>query len=288
MQDEGQSGLQIWGEEILEIPRGKTLKFQIKRTVFSRTTPFQQLDIVDTVAYGRMMLLDGVIMLTESDEFSYHEMITHVPMLSHAKPERVLVVGGGDGGVVREALKHPSVREVHLCELDEDVVEAARKYFPALSSGLSDPRVRIKYEDGAKYIQDNEACFDVIIVDSTDPIGPGAVLFQEPFYRAMKAALKPGGIAVTQSESFFDEAEIMRHLFSFIPLVFKYYGYYWTCVPTYPSGIIGFSFVSDSVNPDSVKPEPQRVPSGLRYYNPETHCAAFAVPEFVRKITGRE
>lgn len=287
MEEEGPRGLQIWGEEILEIPRGKTLKYQITQTVFSKTTSFQQLDIVDTVAYGRMMLLDGVIMLTESDEFSYHEMITHVPLLSHANPERVLVIGGGDGGVVREALKHPSVKEVHLCELDEDVVEASKKYFPALSCGLSDTRVSIKYQDGAKYIQDNKASFDVIIVDSTDPIGPGAILFQEAFYRGMKAALRPGGIAVTQSESFFDEAEIMTHLFSFIPSVFKFYGYYWTCVPTYPSGIIGFSFVSDTVDPYSVKPDSQRLPKGLRYYNPETHTAAFAVPEFVRKITRR-
>ena len=281
------TGISMWGEEILELPRGKSLKFQITSHLLSKQTEYQRLDIVDTVFYGRMLLLDGVIMLTQSDEFSYHEMISHVPLLSHPKPERILIIGGGDGGVVREVIRHPEVQHVHLCELDREVVDCCREYFPEISSGLSDPRVSVGYQDGARYVEDHPGEYDIIIVDSTDPIGPGAVLFQEPFYRAMKSCLRKGGIAVTQSESFFDEAEIMRHLFGFIPSVFSHYGYYWTCVPTYPSGIIGFSFVSDAVDPYAVRVAPERVPAGLRYYNPATHVASFAVPEFARSLVRR-
>ena len=282
-----ESSMAIWGEEVREISRGKTLKFRITKHLHSKRSKFQQIDVVDTQFYGRMLLLDGVIMLSESDEFSYHEMSSHVPILSHPDPKRVLVIGGGDGGVVREVIKYSCIEHVHLCEIDEEVVSVCKKYFPSISSGLSDPRVSVGYEDGAEYAKKHQAEYDIIIVDSTDPVGPGIVLFQEPFYRSMKGCLRKNGIAITQSESFFDEPRIIQSLCSFVPSVFKYWGYYWTCVPTYPSGIIGFSFVSDSVDPYNLEIDSNRIPKDLRYYNKEIHKAAFSVPEFAKEIIAK-
>lgn len=279
--------MELWLDEQLELNNGRAMKMRVLRTLDSIQSPFQKIDVFETQAFGKVFTLDGVIMMTESDEFSYHEMITHVPMMTHPNPETVLVIGGGDGGTVREALKHKSVKEVHLCEIDKAVVDMARKHFPDIAQAMSDPRVVHAYLDGAKYIQDNPNRFDVIIVDSSDPIGPAAVLFTEEFYKGMVTALKPTGVISTQAESFFYHASIISSLFEFIPRHYKEYGYYWTAIPTYPSGIIGFTCLSNSINPYNVQIDKSRIPTGLRYYSSEIHKASFVLPEFAKKYIKR-
>ncbi len=279
--------MELWLEEQLELANGRAMKMRVLETLDSFKSPFQQIDVFKTQAFGKVFTLDGIIMMTESDEFSYHEMITHVPMLSHPNPEYVLVVGGGDGGTVREVLKHSSVKEVHLCEIDKAVVDMSKKHFPSIAKAMSDKRVIHAYEDGAKYVKANKKKFDVIIIDSSDPIGPAAVLFSEGFYKAMHGALRETGFCSTQAESFFYHGDIIKSLFSFIPKIYKEYGYYWTAIPTYPSGIIGFTCLSNKLNPYNVVVDPKRVPKGLKYYSAEMHKAAFVLPEFAKSYIKR-
>lgn len=276
--------MELWLTEELELNEGRALKVKITKVLESMMTKYQRLEVVETQSYGTMLLLDGVIMFTDRDEFCYHEMLAHVPMMSHAKPERALIVGGGDGGVMREILKHPTIKEVVLCDIDEMVTTVSKEHFPQIACSFGDPRAKILHADGAEFIRQHPDYFDVIIVDSTDPIGPAVALFQEPFYRSVKKALRAGGIAVTQAESFHYHRETISSLFAFIPSIFAEYGYYWTSIPTYPSGIIGFTFLSDSINPYSFEIDPARVPSGLKYYSTDIHRAAFTLPAFAREF----
>lgn len=279
--------MENWFTESLEVEKGRKMSFRVTETLDSIQTPFQKIDVYQTQSFGRMFALDDVTMLTEKDEHSYHEMIAHVPMMSHPNPKTVLVIGGGDGGTVREVLKHPSVEEVVLCEIDKGVVDTCYKYFPEISAALKDKKVVHHYDDGAKYARDNKGRFDIILVDSSDPVGPAEVLFKEPFYRDMAAALTETGIIATQAESFWYHGDVISSLFEFIPKVFPEYGYYYTTVPTYPSGVIGFTYLSNKVNPYNVTPDKSRVPAGLKYYSPEMHKAAFVLPEFAKKYIKR-
>ena len=276
--------MELWFDEVLELKNGRALKIRIKDVIESVTSPFQKMDVFDTYAFGKMFSLDGVIMMTEFDEHAYHEMITHVPMMTHPNPETVLVIGGGDGGTVREVLKYPSVKEVHLCEIDKMVVDMSLKHFPDVASAMNDPKVKHVYDDGAKYIENNPGKFDVILVDSSDPIGPAEVLFKKPFYESMRKGLTETGICTTQAESFYYHGETIKGLFDFIPDVFENYGYYYTVVPTYPSGIIGFTYLSNRISPYETIPDMKKLPEDLRYYTPEIHKAAFALPAFAQKF----
>ena len=276
--------MELWLDEELELEEGRALKVRVTKVLESIKTKYQQLDIVETQSYGRMFLLDGVIMFTDRDEFCYHEMITHVPLMSHPSPERVLIIGGGDGGALREILKHPTIKEVVLCDIDEAVSEMSKKYFPKVGSSLLDPRATLVHTDGSEFIKKHPGAFDLAIVDSTDPIGPAVALFRKEFYLSLKKALKPGGIAVTQAESFQYHEKTISALFDFIPEVFELYGYYWTSIPTYPSGLIGFTFLSDSVNPYKCVIDQSRVPADLKYYSAEMHRAAFTLPPFAKKF----
>ncbi len=257
----------------------------VKSTIYREKTKYQDLAILDTVEYGRMLTLDGIIMTTEKDEFFYHEMITHVAMHTHACPEQVLVVGGGDGGTVREVLKHPTVSRVVLAEIDEGVVNAARKYLPTLSQGLSDPRVEIRITDGILYVREHPGEFDVVIVDSTDPIGPGEVLFTREFYQDVAKALKDGGIMVAQTESPVNNKNLIqkihRNLQGIFPLVRLYLG----PVPTYPSGLWSYTICSKGPDPVAV-PDEKFLALETKYYTPEVHRSAFALPLFVKEWFG--
>lgn len=273
----------IWFQDAIEFGHGCTLSIKIKDVLYHGRSAFQEIAVLDTEKMGRLLVIDGVTMLTEYDEFAYHEMIAHVPLLVHPKPSRVLVIGGGDGGTVREVLKHPEVETVHLCEIDEGVVRACREYLPSLSSGLDDPRVEIFYEDGAKFVADRPGFYDVMIVDSTDPFGPGQILFQEPFYRDMKKGLTRQGIAVTQCESMYLHRPVIEGVYAFARNLYPKLGYYYTLVPTYPSGMIGFFFCSKELDPlaDLDEGRAGKI-GGLKYYSPEMHRAAFALPRFAR------
>jgi spermidine synthase len=276
----------LWFQDCIEFGHGCTLSIKIKNVLYRGRSRFQEIAILETEKMGRLLVIDGVTMLTEFDEFAYHEMISHVPLLVHPKPSRVLVIGGGDGGTVREVLKHPEVEAVHLCEIDEGVVKASREYLPSLASGLDDPRVRIFYEDGAKFVAERPHSYEIIIVDSTDPVGPGQVLFQEPFYADMKRALTGEGIAVTQCESLYLHRPVIEGVYAFARKLYPKLGYYYTLVPTYPSGMIGFFFCSKKLDPlGEINENRAAKLQGLRYYSPGLHKAAFALPRFAGEFT---
>jgi len=273
----------MWIEEKLEIEKGKALKIRVTNVLEKVSSKFQEIQVVDSDAFGRILLIDGVIMVTENDEFCYHEMIAHVPLCVHPTAKKVLVIGGGDGGTVREVLKHSIIKEIDVCEIDSKVIEVCRKYFPGLADSFDDPRVKIFCEDGNKFIKERKNEYDVIIVDSSDPIGPAEVLFRREFYEAMYQALNVDGIVVSQAESFFYHQTIIKKLFSFIKEIFPIAKYYYTLVPTYPSGVIGFTFCSKKYHPinDFNNDKALNLPN-IKYFNKDIHCASFILPTFFK------
>lgn len=267
-------------DQIDFVPKCK-LQIQFKNVVYQTRSKFQEITILDTEGLGRVLVLDGVTMVTEFDEPAYHEMLAHVALMAHPKPSRVLVIGGGDGGTVREILKHPEVEQVHLCEIDEGVVRVCREYMPSVAGALDDSRVKMYFEDGAKFVADRSNAYEVILVDSTDPIGPGQILFQRPFYQDMKQALSKEGIIASQCESIYLHRLVIEGVYDFAKELFPQTGYCYTLVPTYPSGVIGFMLCS--LKHDPAKPfNPQRADQlkDLKYYTPDLHQAAFKLPRF--------
>jgi spermidine synthase len=257
------------------------LGFRIRSILAAEQTAYQELLVVETQTYGRLLALDGYVQTTLEDEFVYHEMIAHVPLFIHPFPQRVAVIGGGDGGAIREILKHPSVTEAHLVEIDERVISTARRYFPELAGSLDDPRAMVHVTDGLAWIQ-TARDFDVILVDSTDPIGAAEGLFQADFYQQVKNALAPGGILVAQSESPFLHARLIRQMADAMRRSFDQVRLYLASVPTYPSGLWSFLIASDR----ALVPHPrfQQVSFPTRYWTPEVQTAAFVLPKFVEEI----
>lgn len=274
---------EIWIEEKLEIKKGRALKVRITKSLEKIKSEFQEIEVVESESFGKVLLIDGVIMLTEADEFCYHEMITHVPLCVHPKAQNVLVIGGGDGGAIREILKHDNIKEIEICEIDKKVIKVSKRHFPNLGNSFDDPKVKIFCEDGNKFIRKRKNEYDLIVVDSSDPIGPAEVLFRKEFYEAMYQALKDDGIVVTQAESFFYHQKIIKSLFSFIKDIYPISEYYYTLVPTYPSGMIGFTFCSKKYHPikDFNKTEALKL-TDLKYYNKDIHRAAFDLPTFAQ------
>ena len=278
--------MNLWFTEDITIVPGYRLQVKVKSTLHSEQSRYQKIDMLETEAYGRMLLLDGVIMTTEFDEHAYHEMIIHVPMFAHPAPRKILIIGGGDGGAVREAIRHPVVEEVHMCELDERVVEVCREYLPGHTSGLDDPRVHLHYEDGYQWVRDRKNEYDVIMVDSTDPVGPGEVLFQKPFYEACRDALKEDGIMVNQAENAYYHWNLIRGLIENGKTLFPIASWYYTIIPTYPGGHIGFTFFSRKYGPmDNLEKRVQESPflDQLKYWTPGIQSGAFQLPADARK-----
>jgi len=260
---------------------GRALSLQIRKVLFEGRSRFQKVRIFDSVGCGRVLTLDGIIQLTESDEFAYQEMQAHVPLFAHPHPKSVLVIGGGDGGVIREVARHKGVKRIDLCEIDEMVIEVSKKYLPFTACGFDDPRVTVHVEDGATFMVRNKAAYDVIIVDSSDPIGPAEVLYKAPFYRNMRAALKPGGMILTQAESVWLHRDLIQPLFKMARRIFKRVAYCYTCVPTYPSGQIGLLVASTGPQVQVPVRKPDKaMKRSLRYYTPEIHKASFCLPAF--------
>jgi len=274
-----------WFTEQLDLDVGRALRIRTRKRLEKVKSDFQEIEVYETEAFGRMLVHDGVIMLTEFDEAHYHEMIAHVALCTHPNPADVLVIGGGDGGTLREVLRHREVRRARLCEIDPMVPDVCRRYFPALASSFDDPRATTIYADGAEFVKRHSQAFDIIIVDSSDPIGPAEVLFQEQFYTDMRGALKPGGMLVTQSESFLYHAGLIKAIAGFSRRLFPLYRYYYTLVPTYPSGLIGFSLCS--LGPDPLEgPLHDRIYAlgSMRYYSADIHRTAFTLPAMAEKI----
>lgn len=260
------------------------LTLAVGERLFDRQSQFQHIEVLDTLEYGRMLLLDGFVMLTDRDEFVYHEMIVHPALLTHGDPRRVLVIGGGDGGTVREALRHETVERVTLVEIDAEVIETSRRFFPALSAGLDDPRVAIECQDGFAYLEHHPGAFDAIIVDSIDPVGEAAKLFTSAFYARVKAALRPAGIAVFQTESPFYNGEVLAQAVDRLSPFFAHVAPFLAHVPTYPSGLWSFTCASQGADPRTVilEREPPFL-ADLRYFNFRVFQAAFALPNYIQQ-----
>ena len=267
-----------------------SVKFSIKvdRQLYTAQSEFQRIDVFDSKEFGRFLTLDGYMMLTEKDEFIYHEMMVHVPMAVHPNARRVLIIGAGDGGVVRELTRYHQIEHIDLVEIDELVVEVCKKYLPQTACRLDDERVHIYYEDGLKFIRSKENEYDLIIVDSTDPFGPGEGLFTKEFYGNCYKALKEDGIMVNQHESpFYDEdAAAMQRAHKRIVESFAISKVYQAHIPTYPSGHWLFGFASKKYHP--VKDLNAAVWNLLgihtQYYNTRVHAGAFALPSYVEGL----
>lgn len=257
--------------------------------LYSKQSEFQSVEIFKSKGLGNVLTLDGLMMTTVEDEFFYHEMITHIPLCSHKNPENVLVIGGGDGGTVREVLKHDTVKNVDLCEIDGLVIEASKEFLPTIAGKLDDKRVNIYVEDAIEFIKDKKNCYDVVLIDSTDPMGPGEGLFTEEFYTNVKESLKEGGIVTPQSESPFANKNEMRKMYILLNKVFKTVKPYAGPIPTYPGGYWSWAFCSVD-NDNSIKDikRAKKVESISKLYNTELHSGAFCVPTFVRKIANNE
>ncbi len=272
----------IWVREIHKEMVG--MSFRVESTLFSGTSPYQQVDVVRTAGHGAMLLNDGVIMLSERDEFIYHEMIAHVPLFVHPHPRRVLIIGGGDGGAAREVLKHPQVERAVMVEIDQMVVDACREHLPAVSSALDDPRLELRIEDGVAYVRRAPETFDVVLVDSTDPVGPAAPLFDEAFYRGVAKLLAPDGILVTQAESPLYDPEIQGPMLRNQRTAFSRLHLYLFPTLTYPGGIWSFGFASKGPCPIGDFDARRVAEAGLSmdYYNAGIHASAFVLPTFLR------
>lgn len=262
--------------------------FEVGEVYFEHNTDHQQLKIFHNPRFGRMMVLDGVVQTTEADEFIYHEMLTHLPLLAHGEVKRVLIIGGGDGGMLREVCRHHTVEQITQVEIDRAVVDMSIEHLPNHSAGaFDDPRLELVIDDGMSYVSRSEAQFDVIISDSTDPIGPGESLFTQDFYSACKTCLAPGGILVTQNGVPFMQLDEVQGTARRLAPLFADTTFYSAAVPTYVGAIMTFAWATDNsalrhLDQPTLQARFERAGIETRYYNPEIHQAAFALPQYVR------
>ncbi len=278
--------MELWYSE----NQSRDIRFSVRvdKQLYSEKTEFQRIDVMTSDELGTFLTLDGLIMVTEKDEFIYHEMIVHVPMAVNPDINEILVIGGGDGGTVNQIVRYNTVERIDLVEIDSEVVRVCREYFPKLTTGLDDERVRIFYEDGLRFIRSCRGEYDLIIVDSTDPFGPGEGLFTREFYGNCARALKPGGILVNQHESpYYDEyAKSLVRTHSKIRGTFKTHRLYQAHIPTYPSGHWLFGFASDRFDPIADFNPAKWNALGLetKYYNTDLHVGCFALPNYVKEL----
>ncbi|KAF7359445.1 Saccharopine dehydrogenase [Mycena sanguinolenta] len=271
-----------WFREISSQWPGQAMTLKVNKILHVEKSLYQDVLVFESVTYGNVLVLDGVIQCTERDEFSYQEMIAHLPLASHPNPKKVLVIGGGDGGVVREVLKHASVEHVVLCDIDEAVVRVSKQYLPHMSALLASPKVTVHIGDGFKFLAENEATYDVIVTDSSDPVGPAESLFQKPYFKLLHDALAPGGSISTQGECLWLHLPLIKSLREMTQGLFAKSEYAFTTIPTYPSGQIGFVVATKDATRDLRTPV-RDVPN-TRYYNRAVHSAAFVLPEFGRAM----
>ena len=277
----------VWVDEVYQgIVR---TSFKLKKRLFKAKSPFQTVEVVETAGHGKLLLIDGMTMVSERDEFVYHEMIAHPALFLHPKPRRVLVIGGGDGGTVREVLKHRSVERCVLVEIDGLVVSASRKYIPQTAAALSDKRADVLIADGVKFVAETEERFDVVIVDSTEPFGPAKELFGPTFYKNVKRILTEDGIVASQAGSPFYEISTIKNLFRITKRIFPVIEVCLFNNLTYPGGLWAFTFATKGLHP--LKDfKPARVKASkikLRWYNADIHAGCFALPNFLKSAIGR-
>ncbi|KAB1207933.1 Spermidine synthase [Morella rubra] len=284
-----------WFSEISPMWPGEAHSLKVEKILFQGKSDYQNVMVFQSSTYGKVLVLDGVIQLTERDECAYQEMITHLPLCSIPSPKKVLVIGGGDGGVLREVSRHFSVEQIDICEIDKMVVDISKEYFPDIAVGYEDPRVNLHIGDGVAFLKAvPEGTYDAVIVDSSDPIGPAQELFEKPFFASVAKALRPGGVVCTQAESIWLHMHIIEDIVANCRQIFRgSVNYAWTTVPTYPSGVIGFMLCSTEgppvdfkhpLNPIDTDDCHNKSKGPLKFYNSEIHTAAFCLPSFAKKV----
>ena len=254
--------------------------YAVNQRIYCESSSYQKIEVVETKAYGKMLIIDDFVMLTEADEFVYHEMISHVPIYFHKNPERVLIIGGGDGGTVREVAKYSCVKKITLCEIDSMVVEVSQKYFPDLTKSLDDPRVNVKIGDGVAYVESLTQEYDLIIIDSTDPIGPGEGLFTQNFYSHVARALRPGGMMVAQTESPWYDKKMLQKIYQNISQNFSHTKPYIGSIPTYPRGLWSWTLASQDSLEQGNEDRFSTVKKDLKYLTPDLVKGIFHLPAF--------
>ncbi|RPB12499.1 spermine synthase [Morchella conica CCBAS932] len=273
-----------WFREISDMWPGQAMTLKVNKVLHHEKSQYQDVLIFESSDYGNVLVLDNVIQCTERDEFAYQEMITHLAMNSHLNPKKVLVIGGGDGGVLREVVKHECVEEAILCDIDEAVIRLSKQYLPHMAEGFKHPKSKVHVGDGFKFLEDYKNEFDVIITDSSDPEGPAESLFQKPYFELLFGALKEGGVITTQAENQWLHLKLITELKKSCREVFPVVEYAYTTIPTYPSGQIGFMVCTKDATRNVKKPvrtqtdeEEQKL---FRYYNKHIHEASFVLPTF--------
>lgn len=272
---------------------GEAHSLKVEKILFKEKSEYQEVVVFESATYGKVLVLDGILQLTEKDECAYQEMIAHLPLCSIESPKNVLVVGGGDGGVLREIARHSSVDLIDICEIDKMVIDVSKKFFPELAVGFEDPRVHLHVADAVEFIRNTpKGKYDAIIVDSSDPVGPAQELVERPFFESIARALRPGGVLCNMAESMWLHTHLIQDMMTACHEIFKGSVHYaWASVPTYPSGVIGFILCSTvgppvdfkiPVNPIE-KIEGALQQRELRFYNSQMHRAAFALPSFVKR-----
>jgi spermidine synthase len=253
------------------------------------TSAFQRIEVYETTYFGRVLTIDGVVMLTERDEFVYHEMISHLPLCTIPEPREVLIIGGGDCGTLREVLRHPGIERVVQCEIDERVTRVCADFFPWVSDAVTDPRAELIFADGVRYIKEHERGFDLIVIDSTDPTEGAIELFLREFYEMVARALKPGGVMTAQAETPFWAPSMVAEIYRQLRGAFRHATGYLSWIPTYSSGCWNLAYASNdrAWSDHFASARAEQVAQSCRYYNPDIHRAAFALPNFAREVIVR-
>ncbi|XP_076320453.1 spermidine synthase-like [Tachypleus tridentatus] len=277
-----------FSETSLEYSDQTVMSYNVEKILYHGRSNYQDILVFENKMFGRVLVLDNAIQCSEKDESAYQEMITFLPLNSHPNPKKVLVIGGGDGGVVREVVKHPSVETVVLCEIDEKVIEVSKKYLPFMVEGLNSPKLVQYIMDGAEFMKSHQKEFDVVITDSPDPNGPAVSLFKKTYYEAVKEALKPGGILCSQAESFWYDLELIQGMTKMVYDIYPVVEYASVYIPSYIGGQIGFLLCSTDpgINfrrPKRIMSSKEMLSCNLKYYTPEIHEASFVLPGFVKK-----
>jgi spermidine synthase len=264
-------------------------RYRIKEVLFDEKSEFQHMQIVDSISYGRMLLLDGIVQTTEKDEFFYHEMMVHPAALTHPEPKNALIIGGGDGGILREVLKYSSIEKCTIVEIDRKVIELCQKYLPGICrDAFDDPRTDLVIADGAQFIKETDASYDLVIIDSPDPIGPATILFSEAFYTNIHKLIAEFGIMVRQTGSVHLQVEEQKEACRLLRSIFKNTNLYAYIVPTYVGGLFSSVFCSDQIQPFDITEEildQKKLKYGIEtlYYNPTIHRGAFQIPQFLKE-----
>lgn len=263
---------------------GQAMALRVKQILHVEQSKYQDVLVFESTDYGNVLVLDGAIQATERDEFAYQEMICHLGMNSHPNPKKVLVIGGGDGGVLREIVKHEGIDEAWLCDIDEAVPRVSKKYLPSMAVGFQHPKVKVHIGDGFKFLADYKNSFDVIITDSSDPEGPAAQLFEKPYFHLLNEALTEKGVITTQGENIWLHMNVIKDVKKACSEVFPVAEYAYTTIPTYPSGQIGFMVCSKDANANVRVPlrewSDEEEAKLNRYYNKEIHKASFVLPQW--------